>query len=84
LRLIFYSKVHKEYAKFANYFEKNQKKFGILPKSSIFALGISSARLAPCQLPQGLTAARATGCSGAMQSAYPFFCAYFYRTQIFT
>ena len=36
-----------------------------------FCARVSPARPAPFELPQGLTAARVLGCSGAMQSAYP-------------
>ena len=32
---------------------------------------VSPVRHAPSELPQGLTAARVLGCSGAMQIAYP-------------
>ncbi len=36
-----------------------------------FCARVSPTRPAPFELPQGLTAARVLGCSGAMQSAYP-------------
>ena len=36
-----------------------------------FCARVSPARPAPFEFPQGLTAARVGGCSGAMQGAYP-------------
>ncbi len=40
-------------------------------KKAVFLCRVSAARPAPFKLPQGLTAARVEGCSGAMQRAYP-------------
>ena len=44
----------------------NQKIVVPLPQKRV-----SPVRHAPSELPQGLTAARVLGCSGAMQIAYP-------------
>jgi hypothetical protein len=38
----------------------------------IFLCRVSPARPAPAEFPQGWKAARVSGCSGAMQVAYPF------------
>ncbi len=37
-----------------------------------FCSRVSPPRSAPCEPPQGLTAARVAGCSDAMKFAYPF------------
>jgi len=42
----------------------------------LFLRRVSPARPAPAEFPQGWKAARAGGCSGAMQVAYPFFFVY--------
>jgi hypothetical protein len=39
----------------------------IVKKNGYFCSRVSPARHAPSELPQGLTAARVLGCSGAMQ-----------------
>ncbi len=41
------------------------------PKKHYFCARVSPTRPAPFELPQGLTAARVKGRSGAMQGAYP-------------
>ena len=42
-----------------------------IARKAVLLCRVSPARPAPVKLPQGLTAARVDGCSGAMQGAYP-------------
>ncbi len=55
--------------------EVNMKKFSChslqISEKAVLLCRVSPARPAPFELPQGLTAARVEGCSGAMQGAYP-------------
>ena len=43
----------------------------LVRQKAVLLCWVSPARPAPFELPQGLTAARVDGCSGAMQGAYP-------------